>query len=52
MKNMNNSLEQILTVEAATGQFGQAAAVIEQTLRDFIQSKSTTSAVGTQLVVV
>lgn len=50
MKNMNNSLEQILTVEAATGQFGQADAVLEQTLRDFIQLQSTTIAVGTQLV--
>ena len=47
---MNNSLEQILTVEAATGQFGQADAVLEQTLRDFIQLQSTTIAVGTQLV--
>jgi hypothetical protein len=50
MKNMNNSLEQILTVEAATGAFGQADAVLEQTLRDFIQLQSTTIAVGTQLV--
>ena len=47
---MNNSLEQILTVEAATGAFGQADAVLEQTLRDFIQLQSTTIAVGTQLV--
>tara|TARA_X000001382_G_scaffold44268_2_gene29904 strand:+ start:230 stop:1138 length:909 start_codon:yes stop_codon:yes gene_type:complete len=47
---MNNSLEQILTVEAATGTFGQADAVLEQTLRDFIQLQSTTIAVGTQLV--
>jgi len=50
LSNMNNSLEQILTVEAATGTFGQADAVLEQTLRDFIQLQSTTIAVGTQLV--
>lgn len=47
---MNNTLEEILTVEAATGQFGQADAVLEQTLRDFIELQSTTIAVGTQVV--
>ena len=47
---MNNTLEEILTVEAATGQFGQADAVLEQTLRDFIELQSTTIAIGTQVV--
>lgn len=47
---MNNTLEQILTVEASSGQFGQADAVLEQTLRDFIQVQSTLIAVGTQVV--
>lgn len=47
---MNKSLEQILTVEAAAGPFGQADAVLEQTLRDFIQLQSTLIAVGTQVV--
>jgi hypothetical protein len=46
----NNTLEQILTVEAATGPFGQSDAVLEQTLRDFIQLQSTLIAVGTQVV--
>jgi hypothetical protein len=50
MKNMNNTLEQILTVEAAAGPFSQADAVLEQTLRDFIQLQSTLIAVGTQVV--
>ena len=50
MNKMNNTLEEILTVEAATGQFGQADAVLEQTLRDFIELQSTTIAVGTQIV--
>ena len=47
---VNKSLEQILTVEAAAGEFGQADAVLEQTLRDFIQLQSTLIAVGTQVV--
>ena len=47
---MNKSLEQILTVEAAAGPFGQSDAVLEQTLRNFIQLQSTTIAVGTQVV--
>lgn len=46
----NETLEQILTVEAAAGPFGQADAVLEQTLRDFIELQSTTIAVGTQVV--
>jgi hypothetical protein len=50
MKNMNKTLEEILTVEAAAGPFGQADAVLEQTLRDFIELQSTTIAVGTQVV--
>jgi len=44
------TLEQILTVEAAAGPFGQSDAVLEQTLRDFIQTQSTLIAVGTQVV--
>ena len=47
---MNQTLEQILTVEAADGAFGQADAVLEQTLRDFIELQSTTIAVGTNVV--
>jgi hypothetical protein len=46
----NETLEQILTVEAATGPFGQADAVLEQTLRDFIQLQSTLISVGTKVV--
>ena len=46
----NESLEQILNVSAATGPFGKGDAVLEQTLRDFIQLQSTTIAVGTQVV--
>lgn len=47
---MNETLEQILTVEAAAGPFGQADAVLEQTLRDFIQLQSTLISVGTNVV--
>ena len=47
---MNQTLEQILTVEAAAGAFGQSDAVLEQTLRDFIELQSTTIAVGTNVV--
>ena len=51
MKNMaNDSLEQILNVEAAAGPFSVGDAVLEQTLRDFIQLQSTTIAIGTDLV--
>ena len=46
----NKTLEQILNVSAATGPFGKGDAVLEQTLRDFIQLQSTTIAVGTQVV--
>lgn len=46
----NETLEQILNVSAATGPFGKGDAVLEQTLRDFIQLQSTTIAVGTQVV--
>lgn len=46
----NQSLEQILNVTAATGPFGKDDAVLEQTLRDFIQLQSTTIAVGTKVV--
>ena len=44
------SLEEILNVEAAAGPFSTGDAVIEQTLRDFIQLQSTTIAVGTKVV--
>jgi len=46
----NKSLEELLDVTAATGPFGKGDAVLEQTLRDFIQLQSTTIAVGTQVV--
>ena len=46
----NDTLENILQVEAATGPFSTGDAVIEQTLRDFIQLQSTTIAVGTNVV--
>ena len=51
MNNMaNNTLEEILTIEAAAGPFSSGDAVLEQTLRDFIELQSTTIAVGTQVV--
>ena len=51
MNNMaNDTLENILQVEAASGPFSTGDAVIEQTLRDFIQLQSTTIAVGTNVV--
>ena len=51
MINMaNETLEQLLNVSAATGPFGKGDAVLEQTLRDFIQLQSTTIAIGTNLV--
>ena len=46
----NDTLEQILNVSAATGPFGKGDAVLEQTLRDFIQLQSTTISVGAQVV--
>ena len=46
----NETLEQIMNVEAATGPFGKADSVLEQTLRDFIQLQSTTIAIATDLV--
>jgi len=46
----NETLEQILNVEAAAGPFSTGDAVIEQTLRDFIQLQSTTIAIGTKVV--
>ena len=45
-----DTLEQILNVEAAAGPFSTGDAVLEQTLRDFIQLQSTTIAVGTKVV--
>jgi hypothetical protein len=50
MKNMNQTLEQILNVEAAVGPFAPGDAVLEQTLRDFIQLQSNTIAIATDLV--
>jgi len=46
----NESLEELLNVSAATGPFGKGDAVLEQTLRDFIQLQSTTIAIGTQVI--
>jgi len=50
MNNMNQTLEEILNVSAAAGPFGSGDAVLEQTLRDFIQLQSNTIAIGTDLV--
>ena len=56
MKNMNNTLEQILNLSAdaedapANGPFGTGNQVLEQTLRDFIQLQSKQISVGTQIV--
>lgn len=47
---VNNTLEQILNVEAADGPFSVGDAVLEQTLRDFIQLQSNTIAIATDLV--
>ena len=46
----NETLEQIMNVGAAAGPFGTGDAVLEQTLRDFIQLQSNTIAIGTDLV--
>ena len=46
----NESLESILNVEAADGPFSVGDAVLEQTLRDFIQLQSNTIAIATDLV--
>tara|TARA_R110002020_G_scaffold23154_6_gene77473 strand:+ start:1393 stop:2310 length:918 start_codon:yes stop_codon:yes gene_type:complete len=50
MKNMVKTLDEILNVEAAAGPFAPGDAVLEQTLRDFIQLQSTTISVGTKVV--
>ena len=47
---MTQTLDEILNVEAASGPMAPGEAVLEQTLRDFIQLQSTTIAVGTQVV--
>jgi hypothetical protein len=51
---MKQTLEQIVYADSATtsvvGPFGKGQAVLEQTLRDFIQLQSTTIAVGTQII--
>lgn len=47
---MNQTLEQILNVEAAVGPFAPGDSVLEQTLRDFIQLQSNTIAIATDLV--
>lgn len=49
-EKMNQTLEQILNVEAAVGPFAPGDAVLEQTLRDFIQLQSNTIAIATDLV--
>lgn len=46
----NETLEQILNVSAADGPFSVGDAVLEQTLRDFIQLQSNTIAIATDLV--
>ena len=46
----NDTLEQILNVEAAAGPFAPGSHVLEQTLRDFITLQSMTIAVGTKVV--
>ena len=46
----NETLEEIMNVGAASGPFGTGDAVLEQTLRDFIQLQSTTIAIATDLV--
>ena len=45
----NETLEQILNVSAADGPFSVGDAVLEQTLRDFIQLQSNTIAIATDL---
>ena len=46
----NDTLDSILNVEAADGPFSVPDAVLEQTLRDFIQLQSNTIAIATDLV--
>ena len=46
----NQTLEQILNVEATDGPFGKGDSVLEQTLRDFIMLQSNVIAVGTKVV--
>lgn len=46
----NDTLDAILNVEAADGPFSVPDAVLEQTLRDFIQLQSNTIAIATDLV--
>ena len=46
---MNKSLEEILNVEAAAGPFAMGDAVLQQTLRDFIQLQSNVISVGTKV---
>ena len=50
MNDMNNTLEEILNPTAAVGPFSVGDAVLEQTLRDFIQLHSNTIAIATDLV--
>ena len=47
---MNSTLEEILNPTAAVGPFAPGDAVLEQTLRDFIQLQSNTIAIATDLV--
>ena len=46
----NDTLENILNISAADGPFSVGDAVLEQTLRDFIQLQSNTIAIATDLV--
>ena len=46
----NDTLDSILNVEAAAGPFSTGDAVLEQTLRDFIQLQSNVISVGTKVV--
>ena len=46
----NDTLDSILNVEAADGPFSVPDAILEQTLRDFIQLQSNTIAIATDLV--
>tara|TARA_Y100000361_G_C11103524_1_gene313343 strand:- start:48 stop:944 length:897 start_codon:yes stop_codon:yes gene_type:complete len=46
----NQTLQEILNVEAADGPFGMGDGVLQQTLRDFIQLQSLRISVGTKVV--
>ena len=46
----NQTLQEILNVEAADGPFGMGDGVLQQTLRDFIQLQSLRISVGTKVI--